>query len=138
VWLSFVQVRCPSVVQVPPVQCLRVLPTAFTVSHHPHPVTPPDGDWWALVRTPQGVTVIAEDRSVSGGGAGERWTGLHADEAHGLDLPGMLAALVAPLAAAGVAVFVASTFQADLLLVPHDRRAEALAVLREAGHIVLD
>jgi uncharacterized protein len=122
---------------VPPVQCLRLLPATFTVSHHPEPVATPAGDWWALVRTPHGVTVIAETHGATDDTDGERWSGLHADDAHGLDLPGMLAALVGPLAAAGIAVFVASTFHADLLLVPHSRRAEALGVLRRAGHTVL-
>jgi hypothetical protein len=46
----------------------------------------------------------------------------------------MLAGVVAPLGAAGVPVFVASTWAADLVLVPEPRLPDALAALRAAGH----
>ena len=58
------------------------------------------------------------------------------DTAHGLDLPGMLAALLEPLAAAAVPVFVASTFHADLVLVPESDTGRAVEALRAAGHTV--
>jgi hypothetical protein len=67
---------------------------------------------------------------------GERWTAVYGDSAHALDLPGMLAAVIGPLARAKIPVFVASTFHADVVLVPRHRRQEALSVLREAGHEV--
>jgi hypothetical protein len=67
----------------------------------------------------------------------ERWRALYGGAtAHGLDLPGVLAALLAPLADAGLAVFVASTYAADLVLVPAARLADA-AALRTAGHTVI-
>jgi hypothetical protein len=49
----------------------------------------------------------------------------------------MLSAIVAPLAAAAVPVMVASTFHADLVLVPEVRLDEAVGALREAGHRVV-
>ncbi len=49
----------------------------------------------------------------------------------------MLAAIVRPLAEAAVPVFVSSTFQADLVLVPHQRFDDAVRALRRAGHSVL-
>lgn len=48
----------------------------------------------------------------------------------------MPAALLVPLAEAGVPVFVASTFDADLVFVPAARRDAAIGALRAAGHIV--
>ncbi|MNW71137.1 hypothetical protein D3C74_508090 [compost metagenome] len=51
-------------------------------------------------------------------------------------MPGMLAALVGPLADASIAVFVASTFHADLVLVPEDSVDAAVDVLVDAGHTV--
>jgi hypothetical protein len=66
----------------------------------------------------------------------ERWVGFYGDAGHGLDLPGMLAAVVGPLADAGVPVFVASTYHADLVLVPEHRSKDATAALRDAGHRV--
>jgi hypothetical protein len=48
----------------------------------------------------------------------------------------MLAALLTPLAADGVPVFVASTFHADLVLVPAAKVSTALAALQSAGHAI--
>jgi len=52
---------------------------------------------------------------------------------HGI---GMLAALLEPLAAASVSVFVASTYHADLVFVPEEAIERAVAALRDAGHTV--
>jgi hypothetical protein len=51
-------------------------------------------------------------------------------------LTGVLAALAAPLAAAGLSLFAVSTFDTDYLLVRDDDLAAATAVLRAAGHRV--
>jgi hypothetical protein len=59
------------------------------------------------------------------------WSG---DEPHDPEATGMLSAIVAPLAAGELPVMVASTFHADLVLVPGDRLDEAVDVLRDAGH----
>lgn len=49
---------------------------------------------------------------------------------------GILSGLTAPLAEAGVAVFVVSTFDTDLLLVREAQLDRAVAALRAAGHVV--
>jgi uncharacterized protein len=49
-------------------------------------------------------------------------------------LAGVLAALAAPLAAAGIPVFVVSTFDTDYLMVKEENLARAAATLRAAGH----
>lgn len=46
----------------------------------------------------------------------------------------MLALLLTPLAHGGVPVFVASTYNADLILVPQDRLEDVARILRAAGH----
>ncbi|MEW1908493.1 ACT domain-containing protein [Kitasatospora sp. NPDC085895] len=118
-------------------QQLRVLPGEFVVEHLGDGAPPPDGAWLSLVRTPEGLTVVRPSRPGEGPGA-ERWSALYGgDTAHAVDVPGMLAALLAPLAAAGVPVFVASTFHADVVLVPTGSVAAARAVLRAAGHTVV-
>jgi hypothetical protein len=48
----------------------------------------------------------------------------------------MLSAIVAPLAAGELPVWVASSFDGDLVLVPAERLDEAVGVLRDAGHYV--
>jgi len=89
-------------------------------------------DALAVVFGPDGSTVMRRDD------AGEdAWTALwNGDEAHDVQATGMLSAIVAPLGAAGVPVWVASGFDGDLILVPTDRLDEASEVLRAAGHQV--
>lgn len=119
----------------PRAQRLRLVPGRFAVEHLPAAVAPPNG-WIAQVRAPEGLTVVREvveheNEDVA------LWRALYGgDTAHGLDLPGMLAALLEPLAAAAVPVFVASTFHADLVLVPEADTERAIAALRTAGHTV--
>jgi hypothetical protein len=114
---------------------LRVVPSQFTLGHVPDAVFPEDDEWIALVRAPEGLTVV---REAWGNDAGGRWVGFYDDRPHDLDVPGMLAAVVGPLADAGVPVFVASTFHADLVLVPLHRQGDATLALKNAGHEVLD
>ncbi|MFC0037405.1 ACT domain-containing protein [Actinomadura rayongensis] len=112
-------------------QRLHRVPGRFVVEHLAHATLPEDDEWIALVRAPEGLTVVREAPPWS---EAEHWTGFYGDSPHGTDVPGMLAALVGPLAAAGVPVFVASTYHADLVLVPEHRADEAARVLADAGH----
>jgi hypothetical protein len=49
---------------------------------------------------------------------------------------GILAAIAAPLARAGVPIFALSTFDTDYVLVPGPNEAAALRALEEAGHVL--
>ena len=49
---------------------------------------------------------------------------------------GVLAALVAPLAEAGISVFALSTFDTDYLFTGDTHLQEAVAALRSAGHTI--
>jgi ribosomal protein S18 acetylase RimI-like enzyme len=114
-----------------PARRLRVLDGALVVERCAGPAAAGD-DWVALVRAPDGLTAIrpADDSAP----ARDRWIALYdADPDHGLDEPGLLAAVLAPLARAAVPVFAASTYRADLVLVPEARRDAALTALRAAG-----
>lgn len=51
---------------------------------------------------------------------------------------GVVAGLVTPLAEIGCPVFVVSTFDGDILMVPTTRRAHALNALQAAGHVIAD
>ena len=117
-------------------QQLRVLPGDFVVEHLAGSVQVPDGEWLALARAPEGLTIVRPARPEDDDGT-ERWSAFYGgDTAHGLDAPGLLAALLTPLAADGVPVFVASTFHADLVLVPAAKVSTALAALQSAGHVI--
>lgn len=109
---------------------LRVLDGALVLEQHAD-ADVPGGDWVALVRAPDGLTAILP---APDSGSKERWIALYdADPDHGLDEPGLLVAALAPLARAGVPVFVASTYLADLVLVPEERVQTALAALQSSG-----
>lgn len=117
-------------------QRLRVLSGEFVVEHLAGGVQAPAGEWLALVRAPEGLTVVRPARPEDGQGT-ERWSAFYGgDTVHGLDVPGMLAALLTPLAAGQIPVFVASTFHADLVLVPAAMLPAAIDALQAAGHVI--
>jgi uncharacterized protein len=97
------------------------------------------GQFFSITRTGDELSVIAESALVP-----ERWRSQESwrvMKVHGpfnLSEVGVLAALVAPLAAAGVSVFTISTFDTDYLLVQCNRLREAVAGLRNASHTVHD
>ena len=64
------------------------------------------------------------------------WRALRVDGSLDLSLVGVLAALVAPLAEAGVSVFPIATHDTDWILVPGARVADACRALETAGHAV--
>ncbi|MEW1794326.1 MULTISPECIES: ACT domain-containing protein [Streptomyces] len=121
-------------------QRLRVLSSRLTVELLPEEAVASalTRAWWALVRGPEGLTVIHEvPDTPDATGAVELWAGLYGENAHELDVPGMLVALLEPLGRAGVPVFVASTFDSDVVLVPVARFEDAERALKAAGHEVV-
>ena len=107
--------------------------------------TEPLPDWataaraalWAAVRTDGELSIVCAQDAVPADVRAQR--GRRALEVAGpldLAMTGVLAALSVPLAAAGVPIFVMSTYDTDYLLVGEDRLADALAALRGAGHRV--
>ena len=92
----------------------------------------PGVEWLALVFGPDGPTTVRRDDT-----AEDAWVALwNGDTPHDPESTGMLSAIVAPLAAGEVSVWVASSFDGDLVLVPAARLGEAVGVLRDAGHRV--
>lgn len=90
------------------------------------------GEVLAVVRGPDGGACMRRQD-----GADDAWVALwNGDEAHPPDATGMLAAIVAPLAAGDVPVWVAASFDGDIVLIPVDRLDEASELLRRAGHRV--
>jgi hypothetical protein len=93
-----------------------------------------DGDLLAVVHGPDGGARMRREDTADDG-----WVALwNGDEAHPPDATGMLSAVVAPLAAGNVPVWVAASFDGDLVLVPVDQVDEAVELLRRAGHRVVD
>ena len=113
-------------------QMLRVLGGSYVLDRPADVGVDLRADVLAVVSGPDGFTVMRRND------AGEdAWSALwNGDEAHDVQATGMLSAIVAPLGAAGVPVWVVSSFDGDLVLVPTDRLDEASGVLQAAGHQV--
>jgi hypothetical protein len=91
-----------------------------------------DGEVLAVVHGPDGGACMRRRDA-----ADDSWVALwNGDAAHPPDATGMCAAIVAPLAAGNVPVWVAASFDGDLVLVPVERVDEASELLRKAGHTV--
>jgi hypothetical protein len=102
--------------------------------------------WWAagseflsVTRSSEETSVVCEATRVPEDAQAER--GFRALRVEGT-LPfqdtGVLASLAAPLANAGVPIFVISTFDTDYVLVRETALAIAVQALRQAGHSVTE
>ena len=114
-------------------QTLRVLDGSYVLDR-PADVTEviPRAGVLAVVFGPDGSTAMRRDDTGQ-----DAWSALwNGDAAHDVQATGMLSAIVAPLAAGGVPVWVVSSYDGDLVLVPADRLDEASEVLQTAGHQV--
>jgi hypothetical protein len=92
-----------------------------------------EGEVLAVVHGPDGGARMRRSDA-----ADDAWVALwNGDAAHPPDATGMLAAVVAPLAAGNVPVWVAASFDGDIVLVPADQMDEAYELLQRAGHRVI-
>lgn len=64
------------------------------------------------------------------------WAVLKLEGPFAFTLTGILAAILVPLAEAGIGIFAVSTFDTDYVLVKQEQLDGAVAVLRAAGHTV--
>jgi uncharacterized protein len=120
---------------------LSLLPETFAICRLAPDALVPEwatqGQFFSTTRTSDELSVIAETTLVP-----ERlrtevsWRVMKVHGPFDLSEVGVLASLVAPLAAAGVSVFTISTFDTDYLLVQSIQLLEAVITLRNAGHTV--
>jgi uncharacterized protein len=89
----------------------------------------------SITRTADELSLVLPQAHVPPGIRAESgWRALSVRGPLPFHLTGILAALAAPLAAAGVPIFALSTYDTDWLLVAHDRLDDACATLEQAGH----
>jgi len=101
------------------------------------PVWAWSGPLVALARTPAELSIVCDASAVPPGVVAEGpWRALEVAGPLDFGLTGVIHNLTAPLAAAGISVFVFSTFDTDYLLVRASSLDAACAALREAGHAV--
>ncbi|MBS0661491.1 MAG: ACT domain-containing protein [Verrucomicrobia bacterium] len=116
---------------------LTLLPDSFAICRlAPDAAVPPR--FFSVTRTAEELSVVCREADVPSDARCELgWSGLQVAGPLDFALTGVLAALAAPLAAAGVSIFALSTFDTDYLLVKSASLPEALAALRGAGHEVV-
>lgn len=122
---------------------LEVLPGTFAICRlAPNSAVPEwavGTDFASITRTPSELSIVcAQERVPPGVSSAGGWRGLRVAGALDFALTGILAALAAPLAAAGVSIFAVSTYDTDYLLVPERQIAEAIAALERSGHKIAD
>jgi hypothetical protein len=120
---------------------LSLLPETFAICRlAPDAVVPEwamHGQFFSITRTSEELSVIAETPFVPENLLNKvSWRVMKVHGPFDLSEVGVLAALVAPLAAAGVSVFTISTFETDYLLVQGIQLREAIVAFRNAGHTV--
>jgi hypothetical protein len=98
----------------------------------------PAGPLASITRTADELSIVCRREAVPQGVRCEPgWRALRVVGTLDLAMVGVLATLLAPLAEAGIAVFVVSTFDTDYLLVREDRLDAVIEALRRAGHRIL-
>ncbi|PXA67107.1 ACT domain-containing protein [Cryobacterium arcticum] len=93
------------------------------------------GEYVSITRTPQELSIVCvSERAPADAQIDGTWRALYASGPIPFGLTGVVTSLVAPLSAAGCAVFVISTFDGDILMVQAADSERARTILTEAGH----
>ena len=97
----------------------------------------PTTGFTSVTRTADELSVVCASHAVAGGDQVEPgWVSLQLVGPFPFSLTGILAAVLVPLADAGVGIFALSTFDTDHVLVKGDQLDAAIAALEAAGHEV--
>jgi len=95
------------------------------------------GELIAIVRTPEELSIVCDEGSVPGSIKVEKgWRVLKVLGPLDFSQVGVLAAIVLPLAQAGVSIFTISTFDTDYILVKEVNLSLAIHILKNSGHII--
>jgi hypothetical protein len=95
------------------------------------------GAFVSVTRTPQELSIVCpagsspEAAEIDG-----PWIALYAAGPIPFGMTGVVTSLVSPLSKAGCPVFVVSTYDGDVLMVPGDAADRARDALQDAGHIL--
>jgi hypothetical protein len=103
----------------------------------PWPEAPGDGSLFSAVSAGEERTLVCRADLAPGGARIESpWRALTVQGPLDFALVGVMAGLTAPLARAGVSVFVVSTFDTDHVLVRAEVLGDAAEALTDGGHTV--
>jgi hypothetical protein len=97
----------------------------------------PAGNFFAITRTLDELSVVCSQTSVPDEiKCDQGWRCLKVEGPFDFSVTGIVASLAAPLARAGVSIFVISTYDTDYLLVKQENVEKAILVLTEQGHAI--
>ncbi len=103
----------------------------------PAPAFPAPAPVLSITRTADELSIVCPAAGAPPGAHVEAgWRALQVAGPLDFALTGILAAIAAPLARAGISIFAVSTFDTDYVLVREAALSEAVAALRQAGHEV--
>jgi hypothetical protein len=95
------------------------------------------GEFFSVTRTPTELSAVCDVAAVPPGVKAEApWSMLAVRGPLDFNITGVLAALAAPLATAGITLFAISTYDTDYVLVRNDDLDGAVRALRQAGHTI--
>ena len=122
---------------------LVILPDRLAVcrlaSYAPFPDWARPGYLLALVRTPDELSVVCEERLVPPEVRAERgWRAFQVMGSLDFSMVGVLVVILTPLAEAGVNILAISTYETDYILVRESALERAVQSLTQAGFLVLD
>ena len=97
----------------------------------------PHGAFLSITRTPAELSIVCDEVAVPEDVKAERgWRAFEVEGPIPFETTGVAAGLTAPLAAAGISVFLISTYDTDWLLVKEATLEQAAVALRGAGYVV--
>ncbi|WP_314094612.1 ACT domain-containing protein [Microbacterium foliorum] len=97
-----------------------------------------EGSFVSITRTPQEISIVCPadsappDAEIDG-----PWAALYVGGPIPFGLTGVVTSLVSPLSAIGCPVFVVSTYDGDVLMVPRGDADRAEEALTNAGHLLI-
>jgi hypothetical protein len=116
-----------------------VLPGRFAVCRLTPDAAVPEwamaSKFFSITRTANELSIVGEQEHIPAGVLCESgWACIRLEGPFPFALTGVLAAILNPLARAGIAIFAVSTFDTDCILIKSDRWPSAEEALRQAGH----
>jgi len=120
---------------------LNLLPDTLAVCRLSPDAAIPDwalaSDFYSITRTADELSIVCHQRDVPDDVQREGdWRCLKVQGPLDFSMTGVMASLATPLAAAGISLFVISTFDTDYLLVKQDTLQATIAALGRAGHSI--
>ncbi len=92
------------------------------------------GDFFSVARTPDELSIVCSQAGVPAGLECEvGWRCLKVESPFQFDLSGMITSIAAPLAEAGIDLFVVATQDSDYLMVKEPDLEQTILVLSQAG-----